>query len=231
MTTLAHNGDLYRVVVATTASNLADPNCRFTQIGNIIGLQVIDCGDPLTTLLLSFSGQVNNEHAILNWTTSKEEEPLYFDIEKSYNGVDYSTIVTVNSHVDYSADLNVYSYTDLSVITGKIYYRIKMRGNGGSAKYSRTVQVSLYPVGISFVTVINPFSDQLVFDVSSGKSNRATVEIIDPLGKILKRKPVELAPGLNSLMIENTGVLPPGIYILRLQTSEEVIQKMVMKQR
>lgn len=67
-TSMANSGDIYRVVVATTSANLSDANCRFTDSGPFITLQVIECGVPLSAQLLSFSGRIANERAVLKST-------------------------------------------------------------------------------------------------------------------------------------------------------------------
>lgn len=59
-TLLSNAGDLYRLVVATTAANLSNPSCSITDVANIITLNIIDCGVPLAAQLLSFNWQKNN---------------------------------------------------------------------------------------------------------------------------------------------------------------------------
>ncbi len=228
-TTVANNGDLYRLVVATTIGNLSDVNCRFTDGGNIT-LTVIDCGIPLATELLSFIGRISNERAVLKWTTSSEAEPLNFDVEKSYDGSNYSVIATVESYNDYTSELNTYSFTDPEPVTGKVYYRIKMRNDRGQNKSSRTLQLSILPNVFSFVSVINPFSNQLSFEVSSDKSGKAEADLIDQLGKVVKKMSFDIPAGISNLSIDNTGGLSTGIYILRIQMAGNNIQKRVMKQ-
>src|SRR5205085_1979224 len=80
------SGDLYRVVVATTSSNLSNGNCLFTDGVSIISLSVINCGTPLKTDLIAFNGKLISDIGHLSWTTSKEDEALVFLIERSNNG-------------------------------------------------------------------------------------------------------------------------------------------------
>ena len=228
-TNLSNNGDLYRFVVATTFANLADVNCRFSDPGNI-QLHVIDCGLPLATQLLSFVGRVSNNKAVLKWTTSTETEALYFDVEKSADGINFSTIGSVNGYNDNTSELNTYSFTDPQSLTEKTYYRIRMRNPQNQNKFSRTLQLTGQPETFSFVAVINPFNSQLEFEVSSDESGKAEALLIDQFGKILKRKTLDISEGITSLTMDNTGVLSPGIYILRLQLGGKIIQKRVIKE-
>ena len=230
MTLLSNSGDIYRVVVATTVANLSDINCQFTDAGPFITLQVIACGPPLDVQLLSFFGRITNDRAVLKWTTTGENEPVYFDIEKSTDGVNFSIIGTVNSYNDYTSEQSIYSFTDPEQLTGKAYYRIKIRNEQGQSEYSKTIQLSLNREPFSFISVVNPFSSSLVFEVSSAQNGKADAELIDQLGKLVRRKSFDITAGINELNFDNTGTLAPGIYILRVQSAGAVLQKRVLKQ-
>ncbi len=110
-TTMLNNGDLYRVVVATTASNLTNPNCNISD-GVTITLTVNDCGVPLKSDLLSFNGRLVSDKGNLSWTTSKEEEPIIFTVERSTDGNNFTSIGSVNSLNNYMAATNAYSFID-----------------------------------------------------------------------------------------------------------------------
>lgn len=224
-----NNGDMYRVVVATTMANLSDVNCQFTDGGAIVTLRVIQCGAPLTTQLLSFTGQNNNDRAFLKWSTAKEDETLLFDIEKSPDGILFSSIGTINSYNNFSSEENHYSYTDPSLLSGKTYYRIIMRNVSGKSIYSRTIQLSPGAGSLSFVTVINPFNSRLEFSVTANNENRVEAVLIEQSGKTIIQKTFVLSSGINSLALDNTGQLSSGVYYLRLQSGGNIIQKTVMK--
>lgn len=229
-TNMSNSGDLYRVIVATSLSNLSNPNCRSTDPSTIVTLTVIDCGIPLDTRLIAFNGNITNNKATLKWTTTLENGPIYFDIEKSINGSVYSQIATVNGYTNPGAAQNNYSFTDLQDITGKVFYRIKMRNPDNNASYSRTLQLSPGFENFSFVSVINPFINELFFDISSDKDGPAKAELIDQFGKTIKRRSFDIREGVNQLSFDNTGILSPGIYILRLDREGTIIFKKVMKQ-
>ena len=229
-TQMANNGDLYRLVVATTLANLLDVNCRFADVTSIVTLQVIDCGTPLSAQLLSFSGRVISERAVLKWTTTGEDEPLLFDIEKSTDGTNFYLAGSVNSYNDYTSEQSIYSFTDASTLTGKTYYRIRMRNIVGQSTYSRTIQLLTDTDLLSFVSVINPFDNNLTFEVAALQNGKAYAELIDPAGKTVKKTSFEIATGVNRLTIDNTEILSGGIYFLRVNIAGHTIQRRVIKQ-
>ena len=223
-------GDLYRLVVATTLSNLSNANCRFTDVGNIITLNVLDCGPLLSTELISFTGQEDNGLAKLKWITTKEEEPLIFDIERSTDAINFSLVASVNSYRDSTSEQNTYYYNDPIALPGRVFYRIKERNSAGHSKYTKTIQLSRSALPFSFVTVVNPFDDKLLFDISSDKNGKADAVLIDQSGNIVNRKSFQLGSGVNKLSMDATGKLPTGVYYLRIESGGTSLQKKVLRQ-
>jgi hypothetical protein len=226
----ADSADLYRVIVATTPTNLNNANCRSTDPSTIITLNVISCGIPLTTTFLSVSGKVTNKKATIRWVTNLEEGPVYYDVEKSMDGNSYTIIGTVNGFLHPGAVQNNYTFTDPVDITSKASYRIKMRNPDNNSTYSRTVQLAGELSGFAFLSVVNPFQNELVFDVNSKQEGAAQAELVDQWGKTVKRKTFEIREGVNPLIFDNTGLLPAGVYVLRLEFGGTVINKKVVRQ-
>jgi hypothetical protein len=155
-TQLINNGDRYRLVTSTTLANLSNPSCSFTDQGSIVTIRVIECGIPLQAQLIAFSGRLSGQRAELKWTTTRENEPLLFDILRSTDGVSYAIIATLNSYQDYSREENNYLFNDPVSPAGKIYYRIIMRNSNNRSAYSRVIQLSAATDPLSFVSVANP---------------------------------------------------------------------------
>jgi trimeric autotransporter adhesin len=230
MTQVSNNGDLYRLVVATTLANLSDINCRFTDPGNIIALHVIDCGIPLDAQLISFTGQMINQRAQLKWITTGEDEPVTFDVEKSADGIGFQPVATINGHNDYQSAQSNYTFTDPVPLSGRTYYRIKMQNDIGRSRYTRIIMLSGEPDPLSFVSVINPFTNQLIFDVSSEKNGKADAELINLSGQVVRRSSFYIINGVNRLSFDNTAEIATGVYFLRVQSDGMIIEKTVLKQ-
>jgi hypothetical protein len=226
----ANSGDKYRLVVATSLPNLSNVNCRSTDVANAVTITVITCGPILSVNLISFNGNVNNNKASLKWTTSGENEQIFFDIEKSINGSDFTTIATINNNNNYTNEFDNYSFTDPDNLTGKTYYRIKMRTIDDKSTYSRILQLSLETKGFDFISVVNPFNNTLYFDLSSSKAATVKAELLDQLGRAVRRKTLDIREGNNQFSFENTSALAPGIYILRAELEGMIIHRKVLKQ-
>jgi hypothetical protein len=229
-TAIGNSGDKYRLVAATSITNLSDINCQYTDPNNIVTINVIICGPPLSTLLITYNGKLNNNRTTLKWTTSTEDGPFYFDIEKSLNGSNFSTIGTVDSYNDPSAQQNNYSFIDPLDITDKAYYRLRLRNPDGQLSYSGILLITNSAEAFSLSSVINPFVSELYFNISSVKDGLVKAELNDQFGKPVKRKSFDIKAGSNQLAFENTDILPSGIYILRTEMDGVIIYKKVIKQ-
>jgi hypothetical protein len=226
---MADSGNLYRLIVATTSANLSNINCQVTDGVSIITLRVTNCLIPLKADLLSFNGKLLNNHARLSWTTSREEEPIEFDIEKSTDGISYVFIGRIDSYNDYSSDLNRYSYIDPAVFSEKAWYRIVMTNHAGQKKYSNIVALTNNIAEFALDNVVNPFSTELVFQISMNINSTIDVALMDLSGKVVKTDSFKVKPGVNSVTLENTASLPPAIYILRVNNSGMIIRNKVLK--
>ena len=228
-TNLSDSGDLYRVIVATTSPNLANTNCQLTDGVSIITLNVIDCATPLNTDLLSFNGKLVTSHTNLFWSTSKEDEPVHFDIEKSSDGINFTRIGTVNSYANYISEINYYSFIEPVEFSGKAWYRIIMFSNKGAKKYSHIIQLNNEQIDFGLGNIINPFGNQLAFEVITTNNAKIDVTLTDLFGKTMRHKSYTVYSGVNSLGIDNTQSLKPGIYILQIKNNNITINNKVLK--
>jgi hypothetical protein len=92
--------------------------------------------------LLSFTGKVNDENIVLNWTTRDEVNTDYFIVESSNNGVSYSIDGTVRSMNNPSAIHN-YQHQVASSVKGINYFRLKMVDKDGQFTYSNIIAIRL----------------------------------------------------------------------------------------
>jgi trimeric autotransporter adhesin len=226
---VSNSGDLYRVIVATTGDNLADPVCNVTDGISIINLSVIDCGAPLKLDLLSFNGILINDYAELTWTTSREDESVTYRIERSYDGSNFSEIGTVKGYNNNSS-LNKYSFTDPTLVSGKNYYRVYAINAGNNKKYTRVIPLSKRALpNFALTNVINPFNQLLEFDITTTSAVRINVELLDMFGKPVKSKSYMAQVGVNVFNLSDTESLPAGTYILRVRTDTQVVSRKVLK--
>ncbi len=227
MTWSTNNGDKYRIVVATTAANLASASCQFTDTG-VITITTWNCPWALNIDLLNFSGFRENNHNVLTWLVSREYEPLQYFIEKSDDGIHFSAIGVVAGYNNNSVT-NQYRFTDLSPADKPYWYRIAVVNAAGGRKYSGIILLSGTTNEFSFVSVVNPFKQTLNFEIASATKEMITVTLIDLSGKVLLNKSLIVNDGVNAFELPVPAYLPSGNFILNISNSERSLKKNVMK--
>lgn len=228
-TTLSNSGDKYRVVVGTTAANMLNTNCNFTDGIAIITLDIINCAPILDVRLLSFNGKIAGGKAALNWSTSKETEPVFFEVERSVDGSNYFKIATVTGFTDATAATNQYGFTDTSLLTGKTFYRVALVGKSGRRTASHIIQLYAQADEFSMSSVVNPFTKSLSFEVTIGTSSKLEVALLDASGQPVKKQTCPSYAGVNNLVLYDVGDLPAGVYILQVQYKGKTMTRKVVK--
>lgn len=102
-------------------------------------------------LPVKFSGldvKKEGNGAKLTWNVKSEEGVSYYEVEKSTDGVKFNSVGTVAA-----ASREVYSFTDVQSLNGKVFYRIKSVDLDGEYKYS---PIATFNAGKSSI-VLNAF--------------------------------------------------------------------------
>ena len=180
--------------------------------------------NPLPLNLLRFTGTKENKDALLQWTTADEKNVDYFDLERSWNGKEFSAITRRTAQ---NRSQNNYSFKDLlsklsSRISNTVYYRLKMVDKNGSFNYSNVVEMKWDDMKNALVSITpNPFTSYIQINTTMAIKQ---VQVLDNSGKVI----------LSTSNIPNGRLnlqsLPAGSYYLRVYTSNDVITKKILKQ-
>jgi hypothetical protein len=227
-TTLANSGDVYRVIVSSTASNLTNANCVYSDGVANITVNVINCAPVLDVRFLSFAGRVQNGRALLNWSTSKEDGAVSFEIEKSSNGTDFYKVATATGYGSLSATNNHYNYYDTSYLQHKAYFRITLLTGTGRRIQSQTIILGSDKEEFSVSALVNPVYDFVAFDLTTSLAAPVEMALLDEIGHVLKTKTFVVHTGLSKLYL-NIDEMASGIYIMRVQQNDKTVTKKLIK--
>ncbi len=176
-------------------------------------------GLSLPLLLTNFTAASNIGSIYLNWQTAQEIHTSYFDIERSINGNNFSSIGQVNAS-GHSLSNNSYSFIDLKPLEGNNYYRLKMIDEDGKFTYSKVVSVKNDIASNSFRIFPNPANEILYIQTRSVSNDFAALQVFDASGRKLKDEKIILNGNSYQLNIKD---LPKGVYDLLLKS--KVINK------
>lgn len=181
-----------------TASNLAPNNngCG----GLALVLAVISCNSacPLPVELQKFECSPGNGAIKLDWATATEENSSHFNVQRSADGVNFTTIATVKAAGE-AVNPTMYSYTDKGASYGANYYRLEEVDFDGN---SQTFHVSECSLSSAAVGTIYPNPNNGSFTISlSASTSVQTVIVLDMVGKEVYRQQIPASATGNNYTI------------------------------
>ncbi|MFT6443042.1 MAG: hypothetical protein ACJASQ_002051 [Crocinitomicaceae bacterium] len=176
--------------------------------------------------LLSFTAKINNANIQLDWVTSTEHNNDYFNVERSVDIVNFTSIDKINGAGNSIQTLS-YSIIDNEPIEGISYYRLKQTDYNGTTSYSSNIAVEFNYKNHFIVEVYpNPFSNETVFHTSENLKN-ASLIVYNSNSEIVK----ELANIAGHSFTLNCKNLNRGVYFTSLSQNGVIIStdKLVIK--
>ena len=219
------SGFRYRVVVATTVPNLSSATCAFTD-GSYTYLRFIKCLGNLSANLLSFNGTLISNKANLFWSSSAENNFSHYEIEKSFDGINFYKIGIRNAqHLN---QLMQYNFIDDERVNGTAFYRLAMINQEGLANYSNVITLTTRQLSFDVKQVTNPFKNRITADYIIPDNGETFIALYDAFGRIVFTQRVLVAKGFNSSQLQLPS-LSNGIYTIRLTYRNISISRRLMK--
>jgi hypothetical protein len=175
---------------------------------------------PLPVNFTSFTATRSGSQALLQWQTAQEENSHDFSIERSTDGVAYTSIGDVPAAGNSAKPTN-YSFVDPAPKTGLNYYRLKETDAGGQYLYSE-VRTVTFPTSSTQQLVWYTVSSQSAeVSLSSGSNEYYTLYDMD--GRTIQKG--QFSAG--KLYLSN---LTSGMYIVNVITftGEQLTTKVLM---
>jgi hypothetical protein len=183
---------------------------------------------PLPVEFISFKAEKIGKSAVLTWVTASELNNAGFTIERSQDALHWTSIGFVAS---LSSDGNSqqklhYRYVDndLSNCKGNIYYRLKQIDFNGTTSYSKVRSIRNDVSENQLVVIPNPARDHIEIDFGTNLP-QAKILVFTSQGNLVLQSFVEQANAVN-LNIEQ---LPSGIYILKILSLDQTMEKVFIK--
>ncbi len=170
--------------------------------------------DSLPVRLSTLEASANGNTARLDWKVVCFLQYAKFEIQRSANGINYTTINTFEA--DQLRCRQPFDFTDAN-ISGRVYYRIKVGDLDGRFAVSKTVVVSGKVNGFE----INSLTPSLIntnttLSISSATADKAEIAIINFQGTVVKRIAINLNKGTTELPVDINS-LAKGNYILSIK--------------
>ncbi|MBL7832985.1 MAG: hypothetical protein JNK18_03485 [Cyclobacteriaceae bacterium] len=172
--------------------------------------------NPLPVELTWFRASVTNSGTgLLEWRTASELNNDRFDVQRSENGIDFTTLGSVDGAGTTNKE-NDYRFEDTAPILSLVYYRLKQIDFNGEFEYSNIVSLDFGDAEVNRGKLRvgpNPVSSGSYASFgSTDRPVRQTVKIFNSMNQIVRE--YSDAEGFS------TEGLGAGIYIVRNQAGE-----------
>jgi hypothetical protein len=180
---------------------------------------------------LTFSANLSGSVVNLNWTTATELNNRGFDIERSTDKINWSTI-GFRTGAGTTSEQQSYSYPDIlsDRASSKLYYRLKQVDFDGSFEYSEIAEVNIAPSEFSLAqNYPNPFNPVTTIAFELAEDGFTTLKVYDIIGNETAVLVNEFKPAGSYQAEFKANTSGTGVYFYILRSgSFEVTKKMVM---
>lgn len=194
----------------------ADKN-QFTTQGAFSNIITVTTLGVLPVNLLSLNVSKGKDANLLQWSTSFEQNSKSFEVQRSIDGINFTSISTIYSNGN-SSSTKQYQYLDnLTLNTAQFYYyRLKMLDINGSYKYSDVVliknaqdaTITLYP---------NPSTDNVIINITDKSLLNTVASVSDISGKLIQN--VNIIQTATSVNIKNYSL---GVYVVTFANGQSL---------
>ncbi|MGG9964243.1 T9SS type A sorting domain-containing protein [Ferruginibacter sp. SUN106] len=216
------------VTNSATSYAYSAANDLFTDVSTAI---IGPLGAPLSVKLVSFNATLSGNRSVLDWVTESELNNDHFDVERSEDGIHFTTIGTVKGNGT-SATIHNYKFTD-DLLSGAaiVYYRLKVVDNNNKSSYSKIVLIRQNGIfSASAITVYpNPFVTDVKVFIKSTKTVTALFRVMAANGAEVVSKKVTVESGNNIIVLNDMASLPKGTYILEVVAENDKFSKTILK--
>lgn len=204
--TILNAGDYYIVIDGTGNSNVTD----YGSIGSY-ALKGVSSILPIKSIQLD--GTIIAKQHQLHWDIINNNNAVQTSVEAATDGIHFNTLQ------------NVYGTTQqliyTPIVTGNIYYRLKMQSTQGQVKYSNTI-ILKNNEQIKNQFIVNTLVQQ---HIQVQSTQPCQYQLLDMNGKKIANG--NLQKGISQI---NISYLPAGMYALQIASNNTIEVKRILKQ-
>jgi len=177
-----------------------------------------------------FQAIYSNGKVILSWVGEPDCCSEYYVIERSKNGIDFTTVFQVEGPKSV-CPYTEYFETDYSPLAGSSFYRLRLVDKTGHMAYSPAVPVNLsFDAEKGVFTFANTEKQKVKFKLKGFKNQEVLVVLLDVKGNVVLSKVQLVKENDHLIAIDAENKLAPGEYIVTASSKNEVFSQTVKVQ-
>lgn len=186
-----------------------------------------DNSKPLPIELLNFEYSCINNETLLEWCTASETNNHYFTIEQSIDGVNFTTLATINGNGT-SSQKNCYQYLVNTNHDGLTYYQLNQTDFDNTLKKLKLIAVHPCNGKTDNITITNNGTKNVTLFVNSLIDSNDEVVIHNTLGQILMQQSLITKKGKNEVNLNLNSLANSVYYITVVRNNESLISKKII---
>lgn len=164
----------------------------------------------------------------ISWNVANNEVVNKFDVQRSINGKDYSTIAIIPA--SHKTGIETYTCSEQDPQGSKVMYRLKMTSRGQDIYYSNIVFLTIKPAFAEKVSILgNPAKDKLILRFNEYQ-NAMDIKIYDLAGRTIADHKAEKVERNNIVSIPLNMSMNPGMYVVEVNNGIERLTSKFVKQ-
>lgn len=195
----------------------------------MVSFEVSDFSAPFPVEWLGFEAKLTLNGVGLEWETASEFNRDYFEVERSYDTLDWQTIGIVQATGSQNR-MSHYEFKDGEIPAGKTYYRIREVDFDGHYSFSEVLEVSLFEgEENSWQIFPNPTTGRISLVPRFDMTQRARRIVVQDMrgATVMEENNPEWSSNHYSLDLHE---LPAGIYIVRVASESGVFINRISKE-
>ncbi|HEY0068086.1 MAG TPA: T9SS type A sorting domain-containing protein [Flavisolibacter sp.] len=183
-----------------------------TSANRLALVRLLNSAIILPVSLTTFTAEKRGSSVQLTWQTASEISAGFFELERSADGVNFTSIGTVAASGNSSSVRN-YSFTDAQPFNTN-FYRLRIINSDRSANYSRIVTVRFGSAGITLQAFPNPVKNSLNIQFTA-PAGQVKLQVLDVSGRMMKMIELKSTGSALTTSIDMSG-FRPGAYVIRM---------------
>lgn len=180
---------------------------------------------PVPLQLISFTAERRTGVSYLQWITDNEQHVSHFEVQRSYDGINFTNIGTVparNSGVE-----EHYRFEDNSPLRGFAWYRISSIDIDGKFSFTRVAVVSESALSGSSFVVMNPVKTSLTIFNKTGTDGVFDYNLFTSSGQLVMKGTVSMSNN-GGIVLPLLSTITSGLYILELKKESILFRQKVI---
>lgn len=185
--------------------------------GNDVAIDDITFSQCAYTILpvrgMSLRAHNEGSSVELSWSTVQEINTDRFVVEKSADGVNWSTVTSVKAAGN-SNSRKEYAAADQAPFSPMCFYRVVAIDFDGKKTYSNSVVVKPSAMVGQLTAYPNPFAASINVKVDVSEARSASLRIFSISGRAIRQMPWQLKKGTNTNVIADLQNVSAGLYFV-----------------